>query len=54
MTCVVAGLIASQLELHRLATNTAPRVVTALTRLKQHLFKYAALFRGASYAVSLC
>jgi len=36
----VTGLISSQLELHRLATNSQPRVVTALTRLKQHLFKY--------------
>jgi len=36
----VTSLIGSQLELHRLATSTEPRVVTALTRLKQHLFKY--------------
>jgi len=36
----VTGLVASQLELHRLATGAEPRVVTALTRLKQHLFKY--------------
>jgi len=36
----VTGLIASQLELHRLATGSEPRVVTAMTRLKQHLFKY--------------
>jgi len=36
----VTGLISSQLELHRLATGSEPRVVTALTRLKQHLFKY--------------
>jgi len=36
----VTGLISSQLELHRLATNSEPRVCTALTRLKQHLFKY--------------
>ena len=33
-------LIASQLELHRLATGKAPRVITALTRLKQRLFQY--------------
>lgn len=39
-TEAVTGLISSQLELHRLTTNTEPRVVTALTRLKQHLFKY--------------
>eukprot|EP00808_Paulinella_micropora_P009550 g8188.t1 len=36
----VTGLIASQLELHRLETGTEPRVVTALTRLKQRLFQY--------------
>jgi len=36
----VTGLIQSQLELHRLATGREPRVITALTRLKQHLFKY--------------
>jgi len=36
----VTNLISSQLELHRLATNSEPKVVTALTRLKQHLFKY--------------
>jgi len=36
----VTGLIQSQLELHRLATGSEPRVVTAMTRLKQHLFKY--------------
>jgi len=36
----VTGLIKSQLELHRLATGTEPRVTTAMTRLKQHLFKY--------------
>lgn len=36
----VTGLISSQLELHRLATNQEPRVVTAMTRLKQRLFQY--------------
>lgn len=36
----VTGMISSQLELHRLATNSTPRVKTAMTRLKQHLFKY--------------
>jgi len=36
----VTGLISSQLELHRLTTGSEPRVVTALTHLKQHLFKY--------------
>lgn len=36
----VTGLISSQLELHRLATKASPRVKTAMTRLKQHLYKY--------------
>jgi len=36
----VTGLVSSDLELHKLATGQQPRVVTALTRLKQHLFKY--------------
>jgi len=36
----VTGMISSQLELHRLATNRQPRVITALTRLKQYLFQY--------------
>jgi hypothetical protein len=34
-------MISSQLELHRLNTGTQPRVVTAVTRLKQRLFQYA-------------
>uniref|UniRef100_A0A7S2XDS8 Proteasome subunit beta n=1 Tax=Lotharella oceanica TaxID=641309 RepID=A0A7S2XDS8_9EUKA len=36
----VTGLIGSQMELHRLATGKEPRVITALTRLKQRLFQY--------------
>lgn len=36
----VTGLIKSQLEMHRLETGTEPRVITALTRLKQRLFQY--------------
>jgi len=36
----VTGLVSSELELHRLATGSEPRVITAMTRLKQHLFKY--------------
>ncbi len=34
------GLIASQLELHRLSTGRDSRVSTACRLLKQHLFKY--------------
>lgn len=34
------ALVSSQLELHRLATGRESRVVTALTLLKQYLFKY--------------
>jgi len=36
----VTGLIKSQLELHRLETGVEPRVITALTRLKQRLFQH--------------
>jgi len=39
-TEAVTGMIASALELHRLATKRKSRVVTALTMLKTHLFKY--------------
>lgn len=35
-----AGMIASHLELHRYGTGRGSRVVTALTLLKSHLFKY--------------
>ena len=35
-----AALISSQLELHRFATGRQPRVVAALTMLKQMLFRY--------------
>lgn len=39
-TEMVTQLIASNLELHGLSNNSEPRVITALTMLKQHLFKY--------------
>ncbi|CAH2352084.1 proteasome subunit beta type-2 [[Candida] railenensis] len=39
-TEMVTQLIASNLELHSLHQNSQPRVITALTMLKQHLFKY--------------
>lgn len=39
-TEMVTQLIASNLELHGLSQNRSPRVITALTMLKQHLFKY--------------
>jgi len=39
-TMNTTGLIASQLELLRMATGQEPRVVTAMTRLKQRLFPY--------------
>lgn len=34
------ALISSNLELHALSTGRAPRVVTCMTMLKQHLFRY--------------
>jgi len=39
-TEAVTGLVSTELELHRLNTATQPRVITALTKLKRHLFKY--------------
>ena len=39
MPCA-AGMISSQLELHRYATGRQSRVVTAMTLLKSHLFRY--------------
>lgn len=39
-TEAVTGMVASNLELHRMATNRKSRVITALTMLKSHLFKY--------------
>lgn len=37
-----AGMISSNLELHRYATGRESRVVTAMTLLKSHLFRQAA------------
>lgn len=34
------ALVSSQLELHSLSTGRKPRVVTCMTMLKQHLFRY--------------
>mmetsp|Transcript_21440 Transcript_21440/g.34696 ORF Transcript_21440/g.34696 Transcript_21440/m.34696 type:complete len:287 (+) Transcript_21440:281-1141(+) len=39
-TEAVTGMIASNLELHRMATKRQSRVITSLTMLKTHLFKY--------------
>lgn len=39
-TEMVTQLIASNLELHALSTGREPRAVTALTQLKQHLFRH--------------
>ncbi|KAK9824142.1 hypothetical protein WJX72_008083 [[Myrmecia] bisecta] len=36
----VTGMVASQLDLHRYATGRESRVVTAMTLLKSHLFRY--------------
>jgi 20S proteasome subunit beta 2 len=36
----VTGMVASALELHRYATSRTSRVITAMTLLKTHLFKY--------------
>lgn len=36
----VTGMVASHLELHRYGTGRASRVITAMTLLKSHLFRY--------------
>eukprot|EP01025_Chloroclados_australasicus_P063871 TRINITY_DN8465_c1_g1_i1.p1 TRINITY_DN8465_c1_g1~~TRINITY_DN8465_c1_g1_i1.p1 ORF type:complete len:269 (+),score=15.78 TRINITY_DN8465_c1_g1_i1:184-990(+) len=36
----VTGMVSSQLKLHKFATNRQSRVITALTLLKNHLFRY--------------
>jgi len=41
------ALISSQLELHRLSTGRESRIVTALTMLKQMLFKYQGYISAA-------
>ena len=41
-TEMVTQLIALNLELHSMWQARQPRVITALTMLKQHLFKYQA------------
>lgn len=43
----VTAMVGSQLELHRFATDRDSRVVTALTMLKQHLFKYQGYISAA-------
>jgi len=48
----VTGLIGSQLELHRLATGKEPRVITALTRLKQRLFQYDKTIKKTVYCLT--
>jgi 20S proteasome subunit beta 2 len=47
------ALISSNLELHSLSTGRAPRVVTVMTMLKQHLFRYQGHI-GAYLVVAGC
>jgi len=47
------ALIASNLELHSLSTGRKPRVVTCMTMLKQHLFRYQGHI-GAYLVVAGC
>lgn len=47
------ALISSQLELHSLSTGRKPRVVTCMTLLKQHLFRYQG-YIGAYLVVAGC
>ena len=39
-TEAVTNMVSAQLELHRYGTGRKARVITAMTMLKQHLFKY--------------
>lgn len=47
------ALISSNLELHALSTGRKPRVVTCMTMLKQHLFRYQG-YIGAYLVVAGC
>ncbi|KAF2459478.1 nucleophile aminohydrolase [Lineolata rhizophorae] len=47
------ALISSNLELHALSTGRKPRVVTCMTMLKQHLFRYQG-YVGAYLVVAGC
>nr|POE96917.1 proteasome subunit beta type-2 [Quercus suber] len=47
------ALIASNMELHALSTERKPRVVTVMTQLKQHLFRYQGHI-GAYLVVAGC
>ncbi|RDA92829.1 hypothetical protein CP533_2860 [Ophiocordyceps camponoti-saundersi (nom. inval.)] len=47
------SLISSQLELHSLSTGRKPRVVTCMTLLKQHLFRYQG-YIGAYLVIAGC
>ncbi|EWC46761.1 proteasome component PUP1 [Drechslerella stenobrocha 248] len=47
------AIISSNLELHALSTGRKPRVVTCMTMLKQHLFKYQGHI-GAYLVVAGC
>ena len=39
----ITNLVSSQLELHTLNSGRLPRIVTAMTLLKQRLFRYVSL-----------
>lgn len=43
----VTGMVSSQLVLHRFATGRDSRVITAMTLLKSHLFKYQGYISAA-------
>ncbi|EMD00003.1 hypothetical protein BAUCODRAFT_145329 [Baudoinia panamericana UAMH 10762] len=52
-TDFTTALISSNLELHALSTGRPPRVVTVMTMLKQHLFRYQGHI-GAYLVVAGC
>ena len=49
-----SDMLSSQLQLHRYATGRESRVITALTLLKSHLFRWAPLTVTCTIFLSLC
>lgn len=50
----VTASISSNIELHALSTGRKPRVVTAMTMLKQHLFRCVPFLSFRSDVLNLC
>ncbi|RRT74951.1 hypothetical protein B296_00004734 [Ensete ventricosum] len=50
---LIPDMVSSQLQLHRYATGRESRVVTALTLLKSHLFRYKSDENFNNYAIHM-